>query len=83
MQDQLSQTFAALADPTRRAILARLEERPIRTVALLRLFLWLAPALTYALALSRIRYRHYVAGSAIGLALPVAAAAALFELYFH
>ena len=26
MQDQLSQTFAALADPTRRAILARLTE---------------------------------------------------------
>jgi len=66
-----------------RAILARLEEQPIRTVAVLRLFLWLAPALTYALALSRVKYRHYVAGSAIGLALPVAAAAALFGVYFH
>lgn len=77
------QPLGDLRWPRVRAILARLEERPIRTVALLRLFLWLAPALTYALALSRIRYRHYVAGSAIGLALPVAAAAALFELYFH
>ncbi len=77
------QPLAELRRPRLQAILAHLDERPIRTVALLRLVLWLAPAVTYALALSRIRYRHYVAGSAIGLALPVAAAAALFELYFH
>lgn len=77
------QPLGELKQPRLRAIMARLEERPIRTVALLRLVLWLAPALTYALALSRIRYRHYVAGSALGLALPVAAAAAFFELYFH
>lgn len=77
------QPLGELRQPRLRAIMARLEQQPIRTVAVLRLFLWLAPALTYALALSRIRYRHYVAGSAIGLALPVAAFAALFELYFH
>ena len=77
------QPLGELRQPRLRAIMAHLEDRPIRTVAVLRMILLLSPALTYALALSRIRYRHYVAGSAIGLALPVAAAAALFELYFH
>jgi uncharacterized membrane protein YdjX (TVP38/TMEM64 family) len=62
-----------------RAMLAQLDKRPIRTVALLRLVLWIAPALNYALALSPIRYRDYVIGSAIGLALPVATAAAFLE----
>jgi uncharacterized membrane protein YdjX (TVP38/TMEM64 family) len=45
----------------------------------LRLFLWLAPALNYALALSPIRYRDYLAGSAIGLVVPVGAATMLLE----
>jgi uncharacterized membrane protein YdjX (TVP38/TMEM64 family) len=62
-----------------RATLAQLDKRPIRTVALLRLVLWIAPALNYALALSPIRYREYVIGSAIGLVLPVGTAAAFLE----
>jgi uncharacterized membrane protein YdjX (TVP38/TMEM64 family) len=57
-----------------RRILAQLDKRPILTVALLRLFLWLAPALNYALALSRVRYRDYLVGSALGLILPIAGA---------
>lgn len=73
------QPLGELRQPWLRSILARLEERPIRTIALLRLVLWLAPAITYALALSRVRYRDYAVGSAIGLVLPVAAAAALIE----
>ena len=77
------QPLGELEQPRVRAIMARLERQPIRTVAVLRLLLWLAPALTYALALSRVRYRDYAVGSAIGLAVPVAAAAALLELYLH
>ena len=52
--------------------LARLDRQPIATIALLRLILWIAPALNYALALSAVRFRDYLAGSAIGLLLPVA-----------
>lgn len=63
-----------------RAMLAQLERRPIRTVALLRLVLWLAPPVTYALALSPVRYRDYAIGSALGLALPIAVAAAFFDV---
>lgn len=62
-----------------RAMMAQLERRPIRTVALLRLVLWMAPAVNYALALSPIRYREYAVGSAVGLAIPVAAASAFLE----
>lgn len=73
------QPLGEIRQPRLRAVLARLEQRPIATVAILRLLLWLAPAVNYALALSPIRYGDYLAGSAIGLAIPVAAASALIE----
>jgi uncharacterized membrane protein YdjX (TVP38/TMEM64 family) len=66
-----------------RKVLAQLERRPIRTVALLRLVLWMAPAVNYALALSPVRYRDYAIGSAAGLALPVAAAAAFLDFFLR
>ncbi len=56
-----------------------LENHPIRTVALLRTMFVLAPPVNYALALSPIRFRHYLAGSALGLVLPIAAYAAGIE----
>ena len=54
-----------------RRAMARLESHPIQTIALLRLVLWLAPPLSYALASSNVRLREHVIGSALGLALPV------------
>jgi DNA-binding transcriptional ArsR family regulator len=44
--DQLSTTFAALADPTRRAILARLAEGEVSVKELARPFDMSAPAIT-------------------------------------
>jgi len=55
----------------------RLEARPVQTIALLRLVLWLAPPLSYALASTNIRARDHVVGSAIGLVIPVLAVALL------
>ncbi|MCB9621848.1 MAG: DedA family protein, partial [Sandaracinus sp.] len=55
------------------------ERRPVRVVALLRLILWMAPPLNYALAMSAVRFRDYVVGSALGLILPIAAAALFFD----
>jgi hypothetical protein len=52
----------------------KLEAHPVRSIALLRLVLWLAPPLTYALAATRVRLRDHVFGCAIGLLLPVLAA---------
>jgi len=60
-------------------ILGHLDEHPVRTITILRLVLWMAPQLNYALALSRVRYRDYILGSALGLALPVAGMALLLD----
>lgn len=68
------QPLAGIDNRRMRAIMAHLDRRPIRTVALLRLVFWMAPALNYALAMSSVRPGHYLAGSALGLLLPVTAA---------
>lgn len=46
MHDRLSQTFSALADPTRRAILARLSSGETSVTELARPFKLTAPAIT-------------------------------------
>ena len=62
-----------------RRILAHLEERPVRTVILLRLLLWMSPTLNYVLALSRVRFSRYFVGSVLGLALPIFVLAVLSD----
>ena len=69
--------------PWLKRILSHLDHRPIRTVAMLRLILWLAPPLNYALALTKVRFRDYVIGSALGLIAPVAGVAILFDWLFN
>jgi len=54
-------------------MLSRLEERPLRTIIVLRTLFALSPPLNYALAMSSTRFRDYFAGSAIGLVAPIAA----------
>jgi hypothetical protein len=56
-----------------RRALSRLETRRVLTVALLRTFLVLSPPLSFALAMSRTRFRDRLLGSALGLVAPVAA----------
>jgi uncharacterized membrane protein YdjX (TVP38/TMEM64 family) len=62
--------------------LERLDERPIRVVLVLRLVLWLAPALNYALAMTNLRFRDYLIGSALGLVIPVGGATLFFDWMF-
>lgn len=62
-----------------RRMLAHLDERPITVVFLLRVVLWLAPVVNYVLAMSRVRFRDYLIGSALGLAIPVTGFALLFD----
>jgi uncharacterized membrane protein YdjX (TVP38/TMEM64 family) len=50
------------------------ETHPLRAVLLLRLVLWFNPPLSYALAMTRVPAREYVAGCAIALAPVVAIA---------
>lgn len=59
--------------------LARLERRPVMTVALLRLVFWMSPWVNGGLALSPIRFRHYFLGSALGLAVAIGGATLLLS----
>jgi len=63
--------------PFLRRALARLETHPVQTIALLRLVLWLAAPLSYALASSTVKVRDVVIGSALGLFPPVLVAVLL------
>jgi uncharacterized membrane protein YdjX (TVP38/TMEM64 family) len=63
--------LSTLKWPLAERILAHLDRRPVRTIALLRLVLWISPPVSYALALSGVRFRSYLAGSALGLAIPI------------
>jgi uncharacterized membrane protein YdjX (TVP38/TMEM64 family) len=65
--------------PWLRRALTQLNQRPIRTVFVLRLFLWMAPPLNYVLALAPLKFSHYLIGSALGLVPPLALAALLFD----
>ena len=59
--------------------MSRLDTQPIRTIALLRLVLLFSPPLNYALALSRVSFKDYLVGSALGLLPPTVVAVALFD----
>jgi uncharacterized membrane protein YdjX (TVP38/TMEM64 family) len=69
--------------PWVKRILGRLNAQPIRTIVVLRLLLWLAPPVNYALALTTVRFRDYLIGSALGLIAPVAGVAILFDWLFN
>ena len=51
-----------------------IESHPLRAVIVLRLILWFNPPLSYALAMTSVPVRAYVAGCAVALAPVVAAA---------
>lgn len=73
------QPAALIRNDTVRRLLSRLQERPVLTVIVLRLLMSFSPPLNYALALTPIRYRNYLIGSAIGLTFPVAFYALLLD----
>jgi len=64
-------------------IFAHLDDRPILSVAFLRLLFQTLPALNYALALADIRFRDYLVGTAVGLPLPIFLYCYFFELIFQ
>ncbi len=76
------QPFADVHHPRLRTLLSHLDARPIRTVIVIRLLTWLIPSVNYALALSSVRYRDYLVGSALGLILPITAMATLIGFFF-
>jgi uncharacterized membrane protein YdjX (TVP38/TMEM64 family) len=73
------QPLGSVQRPWMRKILARLEQHPVRTIALLRLVFFMAPAVNYALAMTSVRLKDYVIGSALGLLIPIPAMVLLFD----
>ena len=59
-------------------ILKSLDQHPVMAVFALRLLMQTAPALNYALAMSGIKFRHYMTGTLLGLPIPIA----LYCLFF-
>lgn len=74
--------LAEVQRPLVKRMLAQLEAKPIRTVAMLRTVLPMAAALNYTLALTGIRYRDYLAGTAIGFLVPLTLWTVLFDTLF-
>ncbi len=65
--------------PRVKALVQEVERAPIRTTVIARGVFFVLPGIGYALALSSIRARDYVIGSAIGLLVPSLLAALLGE----
>ncbi len=64
-------------------IFSHLDQRPILSIALLRLLFQTLPAINYALALTDLRFRHYMIGTLIGLPLPIFLYCYFFETIFQ
>ena len=60
-------------------ILGQLDAHPVKSVFLLRVLFQTVPALNYALAMSGIKVRHYLAGTLLGLPLPIALYCVFFD----
>jgi uncharacterized membrane protein YdjX (TVP38/TMEM64 family) len=53
-------------------VVAWLHRRPVLSVSLLRLLVAVSPPVNYALSLTRLRFRDFALGSALGLVVPIA-----------
>jgi uncharacterized membrane protein YdjX (TVP38/TMEM64 family) len=63
-----------------REIMTRLHAHPVRSITLLRTVFQTLPALNAALAMSGVRFRQYLAGTLIGLPVPIALYCFFFDL---
>jgi uncharacterized membrane protein YdjX (TVP38/TMEM64 family) len=60
-----------IKSPRLQRMLSKLHSQPLVTIILIRLVFWASPVVNYALAMTSVKPRHYILGSAIGLILPV------------
>lgn len=67
--------------PVAKRAFARLDARPVFCVVALRLMFQTLPALNLALALSGVRFRAYMAGTLLGLPLPIAVYCLFFDQF--
>jgi len=77
------QALADVQRPLVRRLLSKIDSRPVMTVALLRLIFQTAPPLNYALPMTAVRWRDHLAGSVLGLPVPLAVMALFFDWVLH
>ncbi len=77
------QALANARSPLMQRMLDRLDKHPVITVAALRGVFWLAPPLNFALAMTKLSFRHHLLGSAAGLIAPILAASVFFDWIFN
>lgn len=63
--------------------LDQLEDRPIRSMIVIRLFLWAIPPVNYTLAMSGVTFRDYMIAAAIGMTPPFVLLSVLAGLGFN
>lgn len=63
--------------------LNHLEDRPIRSMIIIRLFLWAIPPVNYTLAMSGVSFRDYMIGAVIGMTPPFIALSVAAGLGFN
>lgn len=60
-----------IKNPRLQRMLLKLQTQPLLTIILIRLVFWASPVVNYALAMTSVKPRHYILGSAVGLIPPV------------
>ena len=60
-------------------LLSQLDAHPVRNIMLLRMLFQTVPPLNYALAMSGVRFRDYLAGTLLGLPLPIMVYCVFFD----
>jgi uncharacterized membrane protein YdjX (TVP38/TMEM64 family) len=65
--------------PRVRKVLQQLDDKPLRTMVVLRILFWTSPPLNYILAFSPVRYRQYITAAAIGMVPPIIGLALLTD----
>ena len=55
-------------------LMSKLDEFPVKTVVVLRLLFFMAPAVNYMLALSSVNFKNFLVGTVVGLAVPLTVA---------
>lgn len=63
--------------------LDRLEQQPIRSMIVIRLFLWAIPPVNYTLAMSSVTFRDYMIAAVIGMTPPFVALSVAAGLGFN
>ena len=73
--------LARLKNKRAHRIIDKLKERPVRTMALLRIFMQMSPALNVALALSGVRFRDYLMGALLTMWAPILVMATAVQFF--